>query len=347
MIPCPDKCDCRNGKTECFNASLNSIPKPLDKNINRLNISHNNITILKNGDLDGLGNLKSVWMNNNGIETVQPEVFCATHNLTTLDLRNNKLTLIQPELFRCLKELKHLYLNNNTITYIDLSIFENHTKLLVVDLSDNGIRTIEPNKLANNKLICLLNTQNNFIKFPLDWTGESYKPFNVLDIYFTGTCSWSVTSYQRLSRLDTMRQTNSSEQLNNLYESRELDLSHMFKSRLQGEVQDDIYLIYNSTMDAVTTTSGIFLFCHSASISVWFWCNDNPYRNFDILFEKCSKKKNETSEPRRCKCDCSIAGNNEWLLAGSVILVVFTILAFIRVTVLVTRFGRCCNRRNK
>jgi hypothetical protein len=105
--------------------------------------------------------------------------------------------------------------------------------------------------------------------------------------------------------------------------------------------------MYNSTIEAVTTTSGIFLFCYSARYSVWFWCNDNPYRTFDILFEKCRKKENEISEPRKCECDCSNTLNDEWYLAGIVLFAVLTIIAVVRVTVLVTRFTRICNRKNK
>jgi hypothetical protein len=348
VTPCPEKCDCLNGKTTCFNASLNCIPKSLKKDINKLNISHNNVTILKKDDLDGLRELKSIWLNNNGIETVEPEVFCRTEQLTYLDLRNNKLTSIQRVLFQCLKELQYLYLSNNTITFIDLSLFENNTKLFVVDLSNNRITAIEPVKLVNNKQISLLNTQDNPITFSLDWTAKSYMPFNVLDIHFAGTCSWSVMSYQRIRSLETLRQNVSkSVPLDDLYGNTTSDLSHVFKSKLQYEEQDYIYLTYNSTMDAVTTTLGIYVFCYSVRNSLWFWCNDNPYRTFDTLFEKCDKNKNEISEPRKYECNCRITGSHKWILVGLAIFVVIAIITIIiRMTVLVTRLKRNGNRRN-
>jgi len=345
--PCPDKCDCRNRETTCFNASLNSIPKSLNKDIHKLNISHNNVTILKEGDLGDLKNLKFVWLNNNGIETVEPKVFCMAAQPTLLDLRNNKLTSIQNVSFWCLKELEFLYLNNNTITFIDLRLFENNTKLSVVDLSDNCITAIEPNKFVNNKEISLLNTQNNRITVSLDWTRESYMPFNVLDIYFIGTCSWSIMSYQRIGSLDTLRQdVSKSVLLGDLYKNAQSDLSHIFKSKLQYKESDYIYLVYNSTIDAVTTTFGICLFCYSKRNSLWFWCNDNPYKTFDIFFEKCDKEKNEISEPRRCEFNGRITDNDYWDLAGIALFVIITIIAVIRMTVLVTRLERIGNRRN-
>jgi len=344
--PCPDICVCRNREATCFNASLNSIPDSLNKDINKLNISHNNVTILKNDDLRGLRKLKFIYLNNNGIETVEPEVFCLTEQLTYLDLRNNKLASIQNVTFRCLKVLEYLYLNNNTIEFLDLSLFENNTKLSVVDLSDNHITAIEPNKFVNNKVISLLNTQNNPITLSLDWTPESYMPFNVLDIYFGGTCNWSIMSYQRIPGLDTLRQNVSkSVTLHDLYENAKTDLYHIFKSKLQYE-QDDIYVTYNNTMDAVTITSDIYVFCHSARNSLWIWCNDNPYRTFDILFEKCDKKKNVISETRTCECNCRITDNDEWELVGIAIFVVITIIAVIRMTVLVTSLAKIDNRRN-
>jgi len=345
---CPDKCYCRNKETTCSSASLNSIPQFLEKDTKKLTISHNNVTILKKDDLDGLRNLKFIWLNNNGIETVEPEVFCQTDQLTSLDLHNNKLTSIQHVLFRCLKELKYLYLNNNTITFIDLSLFKNNTKLSVLDLSDNRITAIEPNKFVNNKVISLLNAQNNPITLSLDWTPESYMPFNVLDIYFTGTCSWSIMSYQRIPGLDTLRKNVSKPVLlHDLHKNAPPDLSHIFKSKLQYEERDDIYVTYNnSTMDAVIKTTGdIYVFCYSARNSLWIWCNDNPYRTFNILLEKCDKKKNEISEPRTCECNCRITDNDEWERAGIALFVVITIIAVIRMTVLVTRLERIGNRR--
>jgi len=345
---CPNiKCGCNDRETTCSNASLNSIPKSLNKDINKLNISHNNITILEEGDLADLKNLKFIYLNDNAIKTVALQVFCVAVQLEVLDLRNNKLTSIQGVLFRCLKELKYLYLNNNRITCIDLSLFENNTKLSVVDLSDNRITAIEPNKFVNNKNISLLNTQNNSITLSLDRTPKSYVPFNVLDVYFIGTCRWSIVSYQRIQNLDDLRKNVSeSVHLNNLFANKESDFSDILKSKLQYKSEDDIYVKYDSTMDAVQTTSGVYLFCYSARNSLWFWCNDNPYRTVDILFEKCDKRKNETSEPRRCECNCRITDNDKWELAGIALFIVITIIAVTRMTVLVTRLARIGNRRN-
>jgi hypothetical protein len=346
VTACPDKCNCHDFETICFNASLNSIRRSWKKDIIRLNISHSNITILEKDDLDGLRNLRFIWLNNNGIETVDREVFCVAGQLTLLDLRNNNLTSIQRELFWCLKELGYLYLNNNSIAVIDLSLFEKNTKLSVVDLSDNHITAIEPNKFVNNKIISLLITQNNPITVSLDWTPKTYMPFNVMDIHFNGTCTWLIMSYQRIRSLDDLRQNvSTSVPVNDLHENAK-DLSHIFKSKLQYKEQGDIYLQYNSTVDAVRTTSGTYFFCYSVRNSLWFWCDDNPYGSFDILFEKCDKKKNEILEPRRCECNCRITENDEWDLAGIALFVVVTIIAVIRMTVLVTRLARIDNRRN-
>lgn len=344
--PLPDKCKCNGREATCFNASLNSIPKHLNKDIIRLNISHNNVTILEKDDFFPLKELKYIWLNNNGIKIVDPEVFCVAVQLRLLDLRNNKLTSIQHVLFRCLKELKYLYLNNNTITFIDVSLFENNTKLSVVDLSDNRITAVDPIKFVNNEGISLLNTQNNPISFSVEWTPKLYTPFNVLDIYFIGTCSWSIMSYQRVQSLDKLRQNESqSERLDNLYKDTFSGLSDIFKSKLQHEEQDT-YLIYNNTVDAIMTATGVYLFCYSARNSLWFWCNDNPYRTFDILFEKCDKKKNETSELRICECKCIITDNVEWEVLGIALFVVIAIIAAIRMTVLATKLARIDSRRN-
>jgi hypothetical protein len=134
--------------------------------------------------------------------------------------------------------------------------------------------------------------------------------------------------------------------LDDLYDNAKTSLAHIFKSKLQYKEHDDIYVTYNSTMNAVTKTSDIYVFCHSARNSLWIWCNDNPYRTFDILFEKCDKKKNGISEPRTCECNCRITDNDEWVLAGIALFVVITIISVTRMTVLVTRLARIDNQRN-
>jgi hypothetical protein len=109
---------------------------------------------------------------------------------------------------------------------------------------------------------------------------------------------------------------------------------------------DYILLVYDSTMDAVITTDGVYLFCYSKSNSLWFWCSDNPYKTFDIFFEKCDKKKTEISEPRRCDFNGRITDNDYWNLAGIALFVIITIIAVVRMTVLVTRLERIGTRRN-
>jgi hypothetical protein len=131
-----------------------------------------------------------------------------------------------------------------------------------------------------------------------------------------------------------------------LYDNAKSDVFQIFESKLQCKEQDDIFLIYDSTVDAVKTTSDIYLFCYSPRKSLWFWCNDNPYRTFDILFEKCDKNEKEISEMRTHECNFSSTESGKWELAGILLFVLITIIAVIRMTVLVTRLERINNRRN-
>jgi hypothetical protein len=131
-----------------------------------------------------------------------------------------------------------------------------------------------------------------------------------------------------------------------LYGETNLDVIQILKSRRQYKEQDDIYLIYNSTVDAVTTTSGLYVFCYSPRKSLWFWCNDNPYTTFDILFEKCDEKEKEISEIRTRECNFRSSNTENWDLAGILLFVVITAIAVSRMTVLVTRLERINHRRN-
>jgi hypothetical protein len=348
MTACPSKCVCDGKEAKYSEASLNSIPKCLCTGINKLNISHNNISIVKDCDLDNLHELRFLWLSNNGIKTVEPKVFCSTTQLTILDLHNNKLTFIDHKLFRCLEKLKYLYLNNNTISFIDSGLFEKNKNLCVLDLSHNRISAIEPKTFVNNKLISLLNAENNSITLPLYGIRESYTPFNVLDINFVGTCSWYIVSCQSIPNLDKLRENVIvSVSVSDLYNKTKSNLSQILQSRFQHEEQGAIYLIYNSTAGAVTTTSGAYLFCYSTSNSVWFWCNDNPYRNFDILFEKCNRNTKELSKTGTCESDFKINDTKKWEVAGIFLFVVITIIAVIRMTFLLTRLERINNGRHE
>lgn len=348
MTASPSKCACDGKEAECSETSLNSIPKFPCTDINKLNISHNNISIVKDRDLDKLHTLKLLFLSNNEIETVEPEVFCSTRQLTILDLQNNKLTFIDHKLFRCLENLEYLYLSNNTINFIDSGLFENNTNLCVLDLSHNRIWAIEPKTFVNNKLISLLKAENNSITLPLYGIRESYTPFNVLDINFVGTCSWYIVSCLSIPYLDTLRENvTKSVQVSALYDKTKSDVSQIFKSRFQHEKQDDVYVIYNSTAGAVTTTSGAYLFCYSANNSVWFWCKDKPYRNFDILFEKCNRNTKELSKTGTCESDFKINDTKKWEVAGIFLFVVITIIAVIRMTFLLRRLERINNGRHE
>ena len=84
-------------------------------NLEKLSISHANLTILKNNMFQGLNKLMYLDLTTNNIKYIEDKVFCDIKQLLFLRLRDNKLTQLT-ESITCLTELKHLSLVENEIT---------------------------------------------------------------------------------------------------------------------------------------------------------------------------------------------------------------------------------------
>jgi slit protein 2 len=351
---CPLECFCQGNEITCFNTSLSSVHNKFDVSTKKLNISYNNIQTIYNGDLHNLPELKSVLLNNNGIQQVEPEVFCMTKQLEILNLSNNKLKIIEPVTFCYLKELKVLSLSNNTITFIHRSQFQNNIKLSLLDLSGNCITTFDPFTFENNKLLFQLNVKNNFITLSSNPTHQSNTALNVLDIDFTSTCncnfSWSIMFYHSIPALEKLRRGNKSTSLLSAL-VKQSELLNVFRSKLHNEERVyETFLVYNSTLHVVTTSSGTPLLCYLESKSVWLWCNDARHRNIDTLYKKCGQVSNRTPDtrsPESRKFDPKFRSNDDKDKCNIVLISLFvipTIILIARVTVLVVRLKRTKER---
>ncbi|XP_028130312.2 toll-like receptor 3 [Diabrotica virgifera virgifera] len=76
------------------------------------------------------------------IDVLKVYTFKDLNSLKSLYLSNGKLTTIEKDAFFGLKNLENLYLNNNKIEYLDASLFRN-LKLSLLDLSNNAFETID------------------------------------------------------------------------------------------------------------------------------------------------------------------------------------------------------------
>ncbi|XP_033113432.1 adhesion G protein-coupled receptor A3-like [Anneissia japonica] len=121
---CPKVCTCKKrtksderGNKDVSCSSQTSVPDGLPTSTYKLDLSNNDITILKRGDFDRLGQIRKLDLSNNRISIIEPDAFLPLGKLKKLDLSNNNLrTIINSSLFNGLDSLEKLNLSFNLIS---------------------------------------------------------------------------------------------------------------------------------------------------------------------------------------------------------------------------------------
>lgn len=131
----------------------------------------NNIDTLRNGSLihSNLKSLEYLNLKFCGIRAVEPGAFTGSNLLIRVYLSNNLITVLNPEIFKDVPSLRVIRLDNNPINKIeDGKSFPNFTEFIRLDLSNCKIDNISANSFANLKSIQTLNLTGNNLK-RLDW----------------------------------------------------------------------------------------------------------------------------------------------------------------------------------
>uniref|UniRef100_A0A674J698 LRRCT domain-containing protein n=1 Tax=Terrapene triunguis TaxID=2587831 RepID=A0A674J698_9SAUR len=151
----------------CFSLSLqqvtceesaknySSIPTSLSKNVTKLYLSNNNIT-LNDTDKKVLQlfiNLTELYLNENAITVLHNNTFCNLSKLTILDISSNYISTIEQAAFKGLNQLSILYLNHNKISQLDSDTIASLKNLMILSLQDNLLKYFDVK--ASFKLITL------------------------------------------------------------------------------------------------------------------------------------------------------------------------------------------------
>lgn len=122
-----------------------------------LSVSNNNLTRLDAVIFRDLHRLRSLRLDNNGIQFLPENVFLSLTDMRTLVLSGNKLTRIDQFTFDGLPSLNQLSLDNNQIQYIDPEALRNSTDLEYLHLNDNKLYDIPAvlNNVPNLKTLDL------------------------------------------------------------------------------------------------------------------------------------------------------------------------------------------------
>lgn len=131
--------------------------------LERFSICQNKLTEF--GGIVGWNSLQILFLNDNNIELIPPEIKYLT-NLKKLNLNNNKIRFIPFEISE-LKKLRELQMKDNIIEGIPVSIGE-LIKLEIVNFSNNRIRSIPGSMGLLTKLIDLNIKGNPILSPPIE-----------------------------------------------------------------------------------------------------------------------------------------------------------------------------------
>jgi Leucine-rich repeat (LRR) protein len=170
-------------------SKLSTIPNVIFWQYKKLEVFDATSTELKyinKNTFQNAGNLRSIFLQNNQMNTIIHNCFDPAENLETLDLSNNAIVKVHSEAFAALKNLQHLNLSKNKIAAFDDKFFENlhnlkwiglefnrltmiastlftkaHQKLEGISLSFNQINEISPHIFDNLENLRFLLLTNN------------------------------------------------------------------------------------------------------------------------------------------------------------------------------------------
>ena len=100
------------------------------------------ITSLREGDFDGLVNLRELVLSYNQLSELPPNVFSDLDNLEVLLLDNNLLEALPANVFSGLSDLEFLWLNNNRLVNLPAKAFPNLSNLIFLWLHENRLTAI-------------------------------------------------------------------------------------------------------------------------------------------------------------------------------------------------------------
>jgi hypothetical protein len=261
--PCAEMCSCSSGTVNCSNTNLVKITFNLEEGTEVLDLSYNLIQILNNEFFSEIN---------------------ATY-VTSIYLNDNSISFVEPEVFRWFVALKHLYLQNNEINSLHPSSFQSNTNLLTLDLSGNILTTVDSKIFERNHLLSWVDIMRNSLNIStISPTIFSFS-LNTLDIEMCTNPKYSINSFQNIPIFKKFNLTES-----NMF-SVETFMSYQ-NTELQ-KISSDNYVFsklsklgfggfskfrYDEMHEVIISPSNSSLICFCARLSAWFWCYEEAFQ---------------------------------------------------------------------
>ncbi|EDO47109.1 predicted protein [Nematostella vectensis] len=124
---------------DCSNATLQTIPTSLPRNLGSLFLNTNHIRALQAKAFANYLSLRVLDLSNNELSVIANGTFKSLGKLKTLTLNSNRLEVVYAETFRGLRDLRYLSLRHNSIRTIGDGAFRFSAFLICLDISFNRL----------------------------------------------------------------------------------------------------------------------------------------------------------------------------------------------------------------
>jgi hypothetical protein len=218
----------------------------------------------------------------NNIMDLDNEFFNVNVNvLTSVYLNDNHIRYLEPEVFQRLVALRHLYLQNNSIDSLHPSIFQTNINLTTLDLSGNEIMKIDPNTFEKNQFLSWVNVIRN----PLNISYIQPELFsfciNTLNIDICKTPNYSINSFENIPYLKQINRKESkvftvqsfTTNQNMKLEEISSEINAISELRKMGYFEED-ELRYDPEQKVILSAANASVVCYCSRLSAWFWCNE-------------------------------------------------------------------------
>lgn len=118
-LTCPSMCLCVSDAVSCSSSGLSKPPRLLPPYSVTLDLSHNQLSWLRQGSFAKLPRLENLRMAHNTLSSLEYGAFDNVSSIRVLDLSSNKLQVVEQHHFQGLWRLEELILFNNKITRVE------------------------------------------------------------------------------------------------------------------------------------------------------------------------------------------------------------------------------------
>lgn len=144
-MTCPANCTCYHDQpwssniVDCYSSNYTQLPAKIPMDATEVYLDGNLFTHLSSHALLGRKNLRILFANNSGIQSIRNDTFTGLKRLAVLHLENNKIERFDGSEFNTVENLRELYLQYNSISHINNMTFEPLKSLRVLRLDHNRL----------------------------------------------------------------------------------------------------------------------------------------------------------------------------------------------------------------